>query len=659
MGYLLVFSLILAIALFFRIILHFKMEEAVFLTMGLILVLLTIFGIVRLMNVGNIVICILALLALTSVILVSVKKRPQIDLASIVTPGVGLMVVSMVIYYILSRNSIVYIWDEASCYATAARYMHMSHSISNGGFVTIWTYFFTSIIGYSEHVLFVSRWMFIWVCLILPLSHLKWDRWYMALVYGVLSYGVITIIDPETQYLMDSVVGVSAGCGVAYLAVARKEARGIVLTATACITILVKDNIGLILVGFMTMFFAVYYFIEARKTWKLSKKNFIDVGVYIASIIAILFAKRLIVPVDIPAAIAMFQEHKLKIALGLVLLIIFAITWMLWLSKWVVAFREYIKKKQAVYKWYKIAVCIFAPLFIFAVVYKGIWAILYTLDAQLKRDFVYVLSKYFKTKYFGISLHVLALGILILTLFAVLTIINKKKRSSFVAQVITVVSCIGIYSLIIGLLYIKVYHRLLVSQNMMGMERYMGSVIIMVLVWLMSILYCGSQYFVSKKKQYFAALFVSLVMISCMPTPGELFFNSLTNNEMNAYKLAIKPTAQEHAKIINQNTPDDAKVLILAEESDESDFSNAATRQWIHYYIVPRPLPGMSRVDNDFTYNDLLDKLVHYDYIYIGYGNDALYNSCSDLFGRVRNKTKALYRVDKENQSLELIYVKE
>lgn len=656
-----IFLIIFVISLFFKINFSYKIEEALFISVILIVVVLSLFGVCGVMNIGQYIIYFFAILSLIFAIYKAIKNK--MNLYEIITPGLVVILLSFVIYIVISKNNIMYITDEASCYGTAAHYMHITNTISNGGSITIFSYFFTKIAGYSDYALLVSRWLFTWVCLALPLSQLKWDKWYIVCIYGILSYGIVTLIDPETQYLMDAGAGVVAGVGIAYLAVNRKKARTIVLALACSLTLLIKDNVGLILFAFTMMFLIVYYLVELKKVrWRITKRELFSLVKFIFVVSMIFIIKSFTIPANLLTFISLSNTFLQLLVGGVVLLMVFVVMWFVYLHKIFDKFLKKIKDSIHLNKAIKIIFLSIIPLILFAIFYKSIWNILYSLDIIKRRDFVYAFNQYFNKQYFGIKLLNITLLLAFSAVISALTIVNKENKYSFLGQVGSIVAMVFIYGFIIALLFIKVYYLQLKNNDMMGLERFMGSLIIMVCLWLLSVVLLAGEYWIDEKKQYIAAFAVGVVLIQCMPLPGEAMLQPITNTEMISYKYVIRPIIQDHASIINDNTHDDAKILIIAQEDSEnpSDFMNTggAVRYWLHYFTVPRPRADIistvskgidGKSEQLFTYSELKLLLYEYDYVYIGNADDTFYDYYGELFDSTSfYNSRALYYCTKD-----------
>ena len=369
--------LILLFALFFKLYLKLKIEEALLFSIAIIIIILTVFGTFGLMHIGQYLIYSLVTGSLVFSIVYIIKQRGKYDYSSIFTPGLCIIVLSYVIYAIITKNNVLYIWDEARCYGTAAHYMHITNTISDGGSITVLSYFFTRLIGYSEHSLFVSKWLFSWVCLALPLSKVKWEKWYMAAIYSILAFGVITIIDPEPSYLMDAPAGLIAGAGIAYLSVLRNKSRFSVIMLICTLALTIKDNVGLVLLAFMALFFLAYYCVElSNKEWQLTKKEILKIFVYIAFMIIVLAFKQLFMSVTLNNTFDTLKETLGLIIISSALLVLFAASWLIWLNKTYIKLAERVKKSPVAKKMVHISAAFLASFLLFSIIYKAIWKIL-------------------------------------------------------------------------------------------------------------------------------------------------------------------------------------------------------------------------------------------------------------------------------------------
>ena len=199
---------------------------------------------------------------------------------------------------------------------------------------------------------------------------------------------------------------------------------------------------------------------------------------------------------------------------------------------------------------------------------------------------------------------------------------------------------------------------------MMGIERFIGTLVIMVCVWLLSIVFTSNDYWIDDMKQYMATGLVLLLMIKAVPLPGETMFSAIDNSNMLANRLYVRPAVKDHARIIIDWTPKSAKILIVAieDEDNQSSLSSQAWKYWTYYETVPRPVPDVLDTTLKNNQNMGIEKLKllieEYDYVYIGYANQDFYAKYSMMFETGEyNETKALYKVNFGKAiTLELIY---
>jgi hypothetical protein len=654
MPYIMIFLFIFIVSVSVKFFFKLKMEESMLLAVTGIVVVLTVFGMLKIMNVGMYVIYAFALAGLLGLLYRVIFKKEKIAFAEIATPGFIVVLLSYAMYAIMTKNNVLYIWDEANRYGTAAHYMHVTDAIENGGSLTVLSYFFNKIAGYSEHALFVSKWLFIWVCAVVPLSNLKWDRWYMAGIYAVLAFGIITLIDPETNYLMDAAVGIAAGAGVSYLAVAGKKARLGVMASLCFLTATMKDNAGLVFLAFIVMFYAIYYFVEFnKKDSNIGKKQIINTAVFAAIIALTLLIKRVTLPSWNLSTLDFIKDYYLYIGAACLLFIVFLVCWYLWRYKGlgrIIADRS--EKTKTVLKILALPLTAFA---LFAISYKVIWQILYALDLKLQQDFIYAFNKYFGRNYFGMSLWVLALLILTAAVLAAMTIVKSDHKKSLIAQSVSIVLSIVMYGLIISVMFVTAYHRFL-NDNMLGLDRFVGTIVIMVGIWLISLAFAETDYWAPQKKQYIASFLVLLLLIRIIPLPGETMFSSVNNSNMASNKYSIRPTVKEHSDIIKENTPEDSKTLIIAMEEMSPIIGGQALQLWTYYENVPREKPDFIG-NTDLSYEEFIKIINGCDYVYIAFVNESFYEKYGNAFAGEPVFEKAVYKSEKGSQQpLQLIY---
>ena len=116
-------------------------------------------------------------------------KAIREGLKDIITPGFVLFILSYVIYYISSKGAMVYLWDEATHWGTTAKRMAYTSKLWTTGLQTIASPIFNFVMlkttGFKESALYLSQWTLSIACIILPLSHIKWNKVYFAFIYFV------------------------------------------------------------------------------------------------------------------------------------------------------------------------------------------------------------------------------------------------------------------------------------------------------------------------------------------------------------------------------------------------------------------------------------------------------------------------------------------
>ena len=643
-----VFALLYIVSLAVKVIFDLKIEAALFAVMCAVIVFQTVMGLFSWMHIAQIVIYCAAGLSLVYLIYKAAVQKHPLKIGEAITPGVVLIVFAVLFYFLAVRNNVFHIKDEVTAYGISVKRMLATNRTDIFGSVPVFAYFVNKLAGFSEGMVFTSKWLFMWICLCLPLTNLKWDKWYVALIYGAVGFGVLTLINPEPMFLMDGSIGVMSGALAGYLSVNLKKSCPVVLGLGLMVLTMIKDMAGILFGMFVLLFMAVYAAVVfAEKEFKINRKSVINAAVIVvsAALSVFLAAKT----VGMPQVVRnVFSSYKIILALGALVLLAAGL---LVLYKKVL--HKHIKGKIAAAGG---TVLFFGAA---AAIYKITWKAVLSFGYDRQQDFVYSLSKYFGKTYFGINFTAL-IGLAVVFLVAIsIAALKKEYIKHAVSQACAMIFVMFIYGFMVAYIFTVQYSSLLSDMN--GLERYMGSVVIMALVWLMGMVFAAGSYWQNNTKQIVSLCVLSSLLIRSYPVYGETMFN-IYNVSTISFREGVRPFAEKHAEKLMEYTPEDAVILFVNQNTGEN-YSNTGVEYWINYFMVPRRLGSrVSSFSADktkaggifsvFCTKEQFGELISgSDYVYVMETDDTFWESYGEYFPeRTDGSEGTLYEVIKDGK---------
>ncbi len=247
----------------------YKIEHANFFTVCSTTLLLILFGIIGILNIGLILIYICAFVTL---IYLLVKK---FNFISIFTPAISFLVLNLLVFAFLVRDISLYTHDEVSHWALATKSMYYSGEFYKGlqgMFTSTFNYFFTKTSYYASGQLYIGAWLLIWSCFILPMGSIKWQNWKRALVYLFAAYCLTGYIFKDVTLHIDELMAFMSAAIIVYWALlSEKNLKEYMLLALGILAISqIKESFGALCALFVAFFAIVNEFVVRPKNIKIS-----------------------------------------------------------------------------------------------------------------------------------------------------------------------------------------------------------------------------------------------------------------------------------------------------------------------------------------------------------------------------------------------------
>jgi hypothetical protein len=250
------------------------------------------------------------------------------------------------------------------------------------------------------------------------------------------------------------------------------------------------------------------------------------------------------------------------------------------------------------------------------------------------------------------------LGLLLIFVIGVCVLaLNRKYYKYLISQFVVIITLAFVYGFIIAYIF-TVQYSVLVS-SMDGLERYMGSMAIMIILWLLSLMYAANDYWQNGRKQIICICLVSSLIIRCYPVYGETMFN-IYNPTTISFKEWIRPDAESEANKLAMFTEEESRILFINQKDKDNKFG-AGSEYWIEYYMVPRELGSALssfNTDEDEAYKDFLTQyctvdqlktmISRSDYVYVLFTNQDFETMYGELFPVNSLKNGTLFKVNKE-----------
>lgn len=640
---------------------NYSIEESLFLNILFIIAFLLVMGLLGVLNIGFYVVS--ALMAAVFIYgLIKTIKEKSFDIYEIITPGTGVVMASCVFYYVAVKNLGFHNWDEASHWSTAVLHMiksgNMYYGLQTMG-VPMFSYFTAQIVGYSESLIFLSKWIFIWSAITILMKDVKWKSWYIAVIGWVLSACVVNLIGAEPIYYMDMPLGVLGGVLIAYKVLNKKTTfrSYILLLLGVFVLSQIKDGTGFELAIFVTIFYLIDELIINKEKSKIIRRSLI---VFIVSIASYFLSQ--VSKIDLPNYFTIkrfpdiekvFSLFSTKSTLAISLLFIICVLVLLLL-------KCNIKLKQLRhFKFIKYSSLVLMIISLVLVVRKLIGSIYLSLSSVAQGYFKDAMHKMFYESYFSQPTYMLLFFIIIFSVFIGLAI-HKKELKRYISGNIFIVIMVLMHGLALIFSYTFIFEDW-EAATLICFNRYFGFMIIAVSLYISSAILYKDDLFTNKKYMILAILAMSLIFLRKFPLPDNLLFKQ-NDNAYISYEYGIKEYGKEAALDINSIISEDSKVFMVC-QNNGAQWTNSGVYNWIHYYIVPREVNfvnfsfGKQYDESDvrtinLSLEDLNGQIDGYDYVYIDNADDAFYDIYGSMFDVLPIQERAIYKVESDGINL-------
>ena len=232
------FAIIILLAFALSVILKLKPMESVAAGVSSTIILLLVATLVSSLTAAVYIVCALsAALFAASVFLILKNKKLLAFLKDFfLNPGLIIFVLLFAVYAFQIYDNHVYSFDDFSYWGLASKAFlaHDGFKVPYGiirqgqtNAMPVFNAFVTFFRGYNEGYLFCGMWLVYWAFLLLPISHLKWNRWKTAGIYVFLAYSILMFTSHEVRPSLynDIMLAVIAGSLVAYYYAVRGEKK--------------------------------------------------------------------------------------------------------------------------------------------------------------------------------------------------------------------------------------------------------------------------------------------------------------------------------------------------------------------------------------------------------------------------------------------------
>jgi hypothetical protein len=583
-------------------------------------------------------------------------KHKSFDIYEVITPGMVVLVLSCLLYFVTVRNVGFHRWDEASHWGTAVKHMYLTNQMYFGlqtmG-LPMFSYFMARVAGYSEGLVYLSRWMFIWSGIVILMKDIKWKAWYLALIGWALSACIVNIISAEPMYYMDKPLGVLAGVLIAYLMLNKNGGlrKDILVLLGVLVLPHIKDSIGLEMSAFVLIFYITSGLISegvrSKRFW--IKNAGMLAGIAGSYMISGLFKSgRLVDYYNIermPDLETFFSLLTTKSTLLMYALFAIAAVFLI-LSFKNSKLKEF--KHLALVRYASLTGLIISSYFIIQKVVLGLYQ---SFEPQGALYYKNALRKMFYESFYGKPTYLL---LLFFTAFAIFVYLQHKK-TSIKENTFNILSIVVVlmHGFVLALLYSMTAEPWQGNTLSSYTRYYMAAIMIASFVVLAQILY-KENLFIKNMHKMIAIGALSLLLLNTFPVPHDINFIKY-DAEYKSFENGLKEYASKTADDVNPIIPEDGDVFIIC-QNNGGKWADHGIPNWIHYYILPRETNFISfsfgekyydddRLTEDVEMSELQERISDYDYIYIDNADESFYARYGGMLAAQPKGGRAIYEV--------------
>jgi hypothetical protein len=666
MNFLLIFIpaiLILALSAAASKLFGFKIEQAHFLSVCGITLILILCGLIGILSVGFFVIIAAAVIGAVYIVIT------KFDIKKIFTPAITGYLIGLSIYIFFSRGSLLFDHDDVVHWAYATKCMYFSDTFYKGlqaMFTPTFNYFVTkSSLHFSETTLFSGSWIIIWSCFMLPLKDLTWKDWKRVAAVMAVLYFILGFLYGNVSLHIDQSLGYMSGAIIAYTAMNKnKTAKDYIIIFAGLLALSqMKDSFGAV-VSMLTAVFVILA--EVMQNFRaLKKKMPVIIGLFFTPVIGYFLAE---LTIDKPAgylptenlyempAVTQILHSKATIALagflvaGIILLFIFLV------------------KKDSKLKLGKheinlyIIFGVLSALIAAGLLYKLSSIFLGTMTFTERAEFWNAWRDFFYHTYSGLTNKYLIGIVGVIFVASGAYAIKREYRKEHFTYFGYIIFAILAYAMLVLVAFAAGFQRSGMYSESVSWERYLSVPLIMMLVYMIMYFFAAPDVYEDDKKHrlIFMAL-AAAVAIRYMPYPG-IIYNS--KSEPARYgPSGFVERYSEHSDIILANVEKDNTVYMVTYPSDgtvDDKSYGYYPSIYIKYAIAP--------IQSNWLYDEyhklpeheedvtgLINEIMKYDYLYIQSAGKNFYDVMDKYFQEgARYASKALYRINTQDGTLKI-----
>ncbi len=645
-------AILITLSLSIKIVFRYSVEVSLFLTFCIISILLAIAGLLGILEIGLYAIYVIIIISFIVVVIYIFRNKSIVKPLFIetFTPAMVLFIFTYITYYVVIQDKVLIHDDEAGSWASQVKYMYETFIYkdftSHGHIFGFFTFFNLKIMGYKESIYFLSLWAFKWSALILAMKEIKWDKWYIVLIFGIAGYGIINIIyEHEPAYYMDVMLGVLSGALCAGWSISRKTNKDYVwlfiglivlgnlkdeLSATMAVLVAIfsilsssiskkselntetNDKKPLRVLDLCT-FCLAFYFVYTSGFWKLLVKLIAKLG-YIAFFIALAITV---------ICLVICYAYRNKII-------------------------RFIKKHKAL-----IIATILSAIFIIALI------LLYSIYPMIPKEMVnrikVITDRLWYDTYFGKPTYMLVLLSIVYVAINSIFLIKKRFLKGFLLESSYIVLAIPCYGLILMFGYlISVGNSF--DHWMHSFSRYFFPIILLASIWLLAKTLRMEKEYKIPNTSIITGLILLCLLGARIPALGTKLFSNY-EHKRSVFTYELRPDIREQADFIKGNV-ENGKVLV-ATSTEGKPWDPFTAALWLEHELIPietsmvillNEEDVLTYVEKKYSSKQLQEYLKDNDfrYVYFYSKSDYIDEKYSDILEYCESEQGVLYEVTPE-----------
>jgi hypothetical protein len=643
----------------------YKIEHSNFLVVCSITLLLIIFGLIGILNIGFYLIIAFSVISLIYLII------SKFDVKKLFSPSIVFYTIGIFIFAFLIRDIKLFWHDEISHWALATKSMYYSDNFYKGlqtMLTPTFNYFITKCSGFSTEHMYTGAWMLIWSCFLLPTGNLKWSNWKRVLVYLIATYFISGYIMKDVVFHIDELLGISGACLAAYWAIEeRKGTKEYILATIGLIAISqIKDSYGAMISILISIFIIVNDVIKRD----INKRKLIPVlSIIISPFIGYIISRLTLNKPEgylseikfskIPFVIATLHSKLYLMLLLLLLITIIAFIIFYLNNKKIVIFYKKIK----IYK----LVIITGIILLLLISYKSSMLFISGLSYDELLAFTNAWRDFFVSTSGGsTNIKTTAVSIILMGFISCYAI-KKEHIKVNIARCFVLLGGIIIIGFAVLVSFSFGFDETGMYKNSVSWERYTSVPFILLVTFITSYLMLANNIYKENKHRTIAIALCLLLVVKYIPYPGAIMYTRYA--KQRGIMSNISDMVKDDGDLLREHLDKDDTVFIASYISDynQNECGNSRTK-WLNYEISPiksnwNYFKGYNDITGyDGSVEEYLNIIGKYDYYYIHSADMPFYEKFIKIFPNNKLYTsKALYKVVHTDKSivLEPVYLDE